>query len=396
MNAEHAAKPEHTILAELDGRERTTLSSSATLSSDGRRRHPEMMHDHRQNFAQDADRILHSRAYARYIDKTQVFSLVRNDHISHRALHVQLVARIARTIGRFLALNEDLIEAIALGHDIGHPPFGHAGESFLAELCRAHGLPGFQHNIQSYRILDRLERKGAGWNLCLQTLDGTLCHDGETHETRMRPGPTGDFTDLDAKAGEKAADPSHVLIPMSFEGCVVRMADTIAYIGRDIEDAIILGLLQRSDLPPHCTKLLGATNGAMVYTLVTDLIGASRIPRPGEGSGTETFIGFSDEIGAALGALKTFNYQRIYLAPRTTEQLPLIKRCYEDLFDHYLHHLSSGTSDRLSVDLLADLPASYLASQPPAARVRDFIAGMTDDYFLAQAKAIGCHVPEKR
>ena len=142
----------------LDGFEQNHLSGYATLSRDGIRRHQQGQTGHRQAFALDADRILHSKAYTRYIDKTQVFYMVSNDHITHRVLHVQLVSKIARTIGRFLRLNEDLIEAIALGHDIGHPPFGHDGEKVLSVLCSEHGFPPFQHNVQSIHFLEHLER----------------------------------------------------------------------------------------------------------------------------------------------------------------------------------------------------------------------------------------------
>ena len=151
------------ILEELNRQEQARLSPLALFSGDAVRRRAEERQGHRQAFAQDADRILHSKAYTRYIDKTQVFSLVDNDHITHRVLHVQMVSRIARTIGRFLGLNEDLIEAIALGHDIGHPPFGHEGEHILAQAYAGrHGLDPFQHNLQSVRFLDRLEKQGQG------------------------------------------------------------------------------------------------------------------------------------------------------------------------------------------------------------------------------------------
>ena len=169
------------------------LSGQAAFSEHAQRRTPEkrLQDGYRQAYALDTDRILHSRAYTRYIDKTQVFYLIKNDHITHRVLHVQLVSKIARTIGRFLGLNEDLIEAIALGHDIGHTPFGHDGERFLSEKCHQAGIGFFLHNVQSIQFLDRVERKGRGWNLCLQTLDGILCHDGEIH-----PSGSGDFVDL--------------------------------------------------------------------------------------------------------------------------------------------------------------------------------------------------------
>ena len=314
---------EFEIAAELCAEELNRLSPAAVKSTEAIRRRPETLIGYRQSYAQDADRILHSRAYARYIDKTQVFCLIRNDHITHRVLHVQLVSRIARTIGRFLHLNEDLIEAVSLGHDIGHPPFGHAGEHVLSELCREHGLPGFQHNIQSVRALEKLERKGRGWNLSLQTLDGILCHDGEVHGTSLSPAPKRGFADFDQELADKSADSKTELRPMSLEGCVVRMADTVAYIGRDIEDAIILGLIRRSDLPASCVRLLGETNGSIVYALVTDLIRNSRVPLPGGNHNDEIgYISFSEEVSSALQDLKTFNYEKIYLTEQTQKHMP--------------------------------------------------------------------------
>lgn len=380
-------------LEQLNRTEEDRLSWAATRSRQAIRRKNEERTGYRQSFSLDADRIIHSRAYTRYIDKTQVFCLVSNDHITHRVLHVQLVSRIARTAGRFLGLNEDLIEAIALGHDIGHAPFGHDGENFLAELCHQNELPPFQHNIQSVRFLDHLERKGRGWNLSLQTLDGILCHDGEVHANRISPGPAKDFTALDNEIELKKENPSHKLAPMTLEGCVVRMADTVAYIGRDIEDAILLGLIQREDIPKSCSTKLGRTNGEIVYTLVTDLISNSHIPdTPEDGRG---HIGFSNEIGEYLHTLKDFNYSNIYLHPSTKTNLPLIKNCYQSLFEHYLLQLSKGKQSE-PIDIMTDMDAEYLNSHPPAAMVCDFIAGMTDDFFLKQAANVGCKVPEKQ
>jgi dGTPase len=385
-----------TILDSLNQEERERLSPKASFSATGLRRHQERRQGYRQHFALDADRILHSRAYTRYIDKTQVFCLVANDHITHRVLHVQLVSRVARTIGRFLHLNEDLIEAIALGHDIGHPPFGHDGEKFLSQLCLEHGLPHFQHNLQSVRFLDQLERKGKGWNLTLQTLDGILCHDGEVHARMLAPDRGLSFAHFDEKVRAKASDPEHNLIPATLEGCVVRLADTIAYIGRDIEDAIILGLISRADIPKRCRNVLGETNGTIVYSLVTDLIAGSRVPRPGEAAAQEGSIGFGPEVAEALQELKHFNYQHIYLAPATKQDYPLIGDCYRSLFEYYLDHLTgNATGASLQVDLMADVANRY-DNEHPAAMVRDFIAGMTDDYFLRQAAQIGCPVPAKR
>ncbi len=375
----------------LNLQELRQLSPAATLSSAGIRRLPEDKIGYRQQFALDADRILHSRAYARYIDKTQVFSLITNDHITHRGLHVQLVARIARTIGRFLHLNEDLIEAIALGHDIGHSPFGHDGEKFLADLCIENGLAPFQHNIQSVRFLDQLERKGRGWNLTLQVLDGILCHDGEVHSRNLHPQPIQTFADFDRKLQDKIADPELALLPGTLEGCVVRLADTVAYIGRDIEDAIILRLIARDEIPKNCRQILGDTNGTIVYTLVTDLITNSRVSTP-----DASYIGFSGKISDTLAELKSFNYEKIYLAPKTKEKSPFIRDCYRKLFDHYLACLNK-TAGALpqDVDLMTDVESLSLKQYSAEEKVRDFIAGMTDDYFLRQAGRIGCQIPEK-
>ncbi|MDK9708764.1 MAG: HD domain-containing protein [Desulforhopalus sp.] len=390
-----ASKQVDTLLCqmqELNLQESRQLSPPATLSSAGIRRSPEEKTGYRQQFSLDADRILHSRAYARYIDKTQVFSLITNDHITHRVLHVQLVARVARTIGRFLHLNEDLIEAIALGHDIGHPPFGHDGEKFLSDLCIEHDLPPFQHNIQSVRFLDQLERKGQGWNLTLQVLDGILCHDGEQHSRDIRPVPIGSFEEFDRKLEGKIADRALALMPATLEGCVVRLADTVAYIGRDIEDAIILGLIRREDIPANCRKMLGDTNGTIVYNLVTDLITNSRISTP-----EASYIGFSEAIADALAELKSFNYKKIYLAPKTKEKSPTIRECYRNLFDYYLSCLekSPGTIPD-DIDLMSNIePRASHVCYSSAEKVRDFIAGMTDDFFLRQARKIGCKVPEK-
>lgn len=378
-------------LQKLHDREALFLAPAATRSVAGVRRSPEARVGYRQQFALDADRILHSRAFSRYIDKTQVFSLVANDHITHRVLHVQLVSRIARTIGRFLQLNEDLIEAIALGHDIGHPPFGHDGERFLSDLCSEHGLPPFQHNIQSVRFLDKLERKGRGWNLTLQVLDGILCHDGEVHDGQLSPEPVSSFADLDRKLQAKEANPGLALMPATLEGCVVRLADTVAYIGRDIEDAIVLGLIARDDIPERCRNVLGNTNGTIVYNLVTDLITSSGVATP-----ATPFIGFSDGIAGALAELRAFNYERIYLAPRTKANFPLIKECYRRLFKHYLGLLNhSPHLVSVEVDLMTDVTPADRQTYSDEEKVRDFIAGMTDDFFLKQAETIGCTIPLK-
>ncbi len=385
------------IQAELNRQEETRLSPAACFSRQGVRRRAEARKDHRQGFSQDCDRILHSRAYTRYIDKTQVFSLVENDHITHRVLHVQIVSRIARTVGRFLGLNEDLIEAIALGHDIGHPPFGHEGEQILSRLCREHGLDSFQHNIQSVQFLDRFERKGRGWNLCLQVLDGILCHDGEAEGVRLSPCRDKDFATLDREMADKGRDPGVSLLPMTLEGCVVRLCDTIAYIGRDIEDAIELGLIRREEIPPRCAAGLGKSNGSIVYTLVTDLITTSRGVREAmPGDAGSDWIGFGEETAALLLELKRFNYRRIYRNPAFKPDFERIHLCYQRLFSHYLEQLAhdpAGSDPGRS--FLHAMSDHYVQTHPAAAIVRDYIAGMTDEFFLRQAKRLGCDIPRR-
>jgi dGTPase len=339
-----------------------------------RRADPLAEQGHRQSFALDADRVLHSLAYTRYIDKTQVFSLVDNDHITHRVLHVQLVSKIARTVGRFLGLNEDLIEAMALAHDIGHPPFGHDGERFLGEKCLEHGLGTFQHNLQGVHFLEQVEKGGRGLNLSLQVLDGVLCHDGEAPAEGLKPRRDKTFADLDSEVAAKALDPKLPLAPMTLEGCVVRLCDSVAYLGRDFEDAIRLGLVSRADLPRGVAEVLGASNGSIVYRLVQDLV-AHSVGRD--------LVGFSPPVAQAHAELKAFNYQRIYLHPSIKTEHGKIRAMFHRLFEQYLDDLRQDRRDSPLVSgFLADLDPAYRQSLPPAAMVRDFLAGMTDEFLL--------------
>jgi dGTPase len=365
---------------ELDREEENRLSQWACPSMKAVRQRKEKQVEigHRQNFFLDTDRILHSLAYSRYIDKTQVFYLINNDHITHRVLHVQLVSKISRTIGRLLRMNEDLIEAIALGHDIGHTPFGHEGESFLSALSKKYGLNNFLHNVQSVRALDKLEKKGTGWNLTLQVLDGILCHDGELHSQALYPDTDKDFTALFQEMKKKQEDPQTDILPMTIEGCAVRMADTISYIGRDIEDAIRLRFIKRSDLPEDCRKILGETNGTIVYTLVEDLV-ANSLNKP--------YVCFSDEVGKALKSLKTFNQEKIYARDLPWKQTEKIELMFELLFEKHFQELQKGDEvSEIYKEFLDGMSDNYRNSTSDAETVRDFIAGMTDEYFIEQ-----CH-----
>lgn len=374
----------------LNKREEENLSPLAVLSSNCLRREYEEGRDlgYRQDFSIDVDRILYSLAYTRYIDKTQVFYLIKNDHITHRVLHVQLVSKIARTIGRFLGLNEDLIEAISLGHDIGHTPFGHDGEKLLSELCEESGIGHFLHNVQSVHFLDKVERKGKGWNLSLQTLDGILCHDGEIHDQSLSPQRMKNFDKLEQEIAIKKKNPDTKLIPMTLEGCVVRIADTISYIGRDIEDAIRLNVIKRTDLPKECVKILGNTNGTITYNLVTDVI---------KNSFQNICVAFSPDVSEALKRIKAFNMERIYLNPEIKKHMDLIKKLFRMIFEKYLSDIEKENRQSvIFISFLEDMSKDYINNIKNEEIVRDFIAGMTDQYFLRQCPEDMRPVPETR
>jgi len=364
-------------------REEQSLSKYACRSSQAVRMFPEELEDRsnvRPAFFHDGDRIMHSLAYTRYIDKTQVFSLFENDHITHRVLHVQFVSKIARTIGRFLRLNEDLIEAIALGHDLGHVPYGHDGESFLNGISEAHGQGYFTHNAQSVRCMMELEQQGCGLNLTLQVLDGILCHNGEALADIYRPDyhkSAAQFLEEYTRCGSVKDFGSH-LVPMTLEGCVVRISDIIAYIGRDIEDAITVQLITREQLPAEVTEVLGGANREIINNLVLDLINNSY--------GKE-YLQFSRPVRDALARLRAFNYQYIYHDPRKLTQNAKIANMFRQLFDRCLQELRSGDRGSSIYRWFAgSMSAAYLEHNAPERVVLDYLAGMTDNFFNNQFK----------
>lgn len=225
-------------------KEEVQLFSKAAFSKDhSRLKGPE--DDHRMPYKRDVDRILHSNAYARYVDKTQVVYLVDNDHITHRSLHVQLVSSFARGIAEILRLNSDLVEAIALGHDVGHPPFGHEGEGYLSVLSIEYGCGPFSHPLQSCRLLTELEPL----NLGLAVYDGFLCHDGGMSEPILAPRFGKTWEDHLKERRAKQAEAEKNIMPGTLEGCLVKLCDTMSYLGRDIEDAISLDILKREEVP---------------------------------------------------------------------------------------------------------------------------------------------------
>ena len=342
----------------------------------------------RPPYARDADRILHSMAYTRYIDKTQLFFLVDHMSITHRALHVQMVARIARTIGRALSLNSDLIEAISLGHDIGHPPFGHEGETILHALAKKVGIGGFSHNAQSYRWLEIIEDR----DLTIQVLDGILSHNGEKDVYELIPDGQLSIAMLQEKY-EKAIAGRDAL-PSTYEGCVVRLADSISYIGRDLIDALNVGLLTKEDLqhfPEICRKMLNIEDmweerekieRKTVDLLVKDLLYASY---------NQEKISFSEEGCAFLRAFKEFNFNSICLSPLLTANQKRMERLFSDLYEHYFDDLwCERKNSAIFTDFLDDGSTSerYKKEVIPEQAVIDFLAGMTDSYFEDRCKEI--------
>ena len=353
--------------------------------------------DIRPPFFRDVDRIVHSLCFSRYIDRSQVFFDLKpfNANITHRSLHVKLVARIARQIGRVLKLNNDLIEAIALAHDVGHTPAGHLGEEILREICYKYKIGGFLHNAQSIRWLFYLEKRfpkkpAKGLNLALQTLDGILCHDGEVNERELKPVKVNgkQWDDFFKEYNDAFNNNKIKRIPMSYEGVVVRICDTIAYIGRDIEDAILLKFIKRSDIPLSCRKILGDTNRKIIHNLIMDLLNYSI---------NSEMVGYSEEIYNALRELKQFNYEKIYnqrdlhvFNHSNLSYADYLKEKFEFIFERSLEDLQRYDKESPiftdHIDYIDD--TNYTTYYEPiknqnklALIVRDYIAGMSDNYF---------------
>ena len=301
------------------------LSPLAVRSYETRgREHPEPESSLRTPFQRDRDRIVHSKAFRRLRHKTQVFVDPEGDHFRTRLTHTLETAGIARGVGRALQLNEDLVEAVGLGHDLGHPPFGHAGEQALDEIVRERGGAGFRHNEHSLRVVDHLERDGRGLNLTWEVRDGILKHTGPVE-------------------------------PETLEGRIVRVVDRVAYINHDIDDALRYGLLLEGDLPVDEIELLGPTGSDRIDRLVHDLV---------ETSAAADDIRQSEEIGGAMHRLRDFMFERVYLAEHAKEE----------------HRRAHETIDRI-VDHL-------VARGEPADEVVAYVAGMTDRFALTYAESL--------
>jgi dGTPase len=323
------------------------LAPEAARSYPARRRVAEDDCSLRTPFQRDRDRIVHSKAFRRLKHKTQVFVAPQGDHYRTRLTHTLEVTQVSRTVARALRLNEDLVEAIGLGHDLGHPPFGHIGEAALDECLQERFSTGFRHYEHSLRVVDHLEREGAGLNLTEPVRDGILCHSGRAPE------------------------------PATLEGRIVRIVDRVAYINHDIDDALRAGVLASDALPTEALEVLGPTGSRRIDALVHDLV---------EHSAATGDIVQGEEAGAAMSELREFMFDHVYLGPVARREHAKIRTVIRSLFDHYVE----------SPELL---PAPGPLSSAPgrggdalAQRVTDYLAGMTDRYCLNAFEAL--NVPQ--
>lgn len=325
-----------TVRARIEAREHATLSPHAAFADASRgRERPEPEDDHRTAFQRDRDRILHTKAFRRLKRKTQVFLAPRGDHYRTRLTHTLEVMQISRTVARALFLNEDLTEAIALGHDLGHTPFGHAGESVLNELYP----PGFRHFEQSLRVVEKLEKRrgGRGLNLTFEVRDGILWH----------------------SMGKAILRGREVAGPNTLEGGVVSVCDAIAYINHDIDDALRAGIITPDDLPRDAVAALGAQTSDRIDSMVVGLIRGSRDGR----------LGILPEVLEPMNALRDYLYREVYPCEAIDAEIRRAKKLLRDLYLHLLAH-----------------PTAEIAEGDPAddtaRRTVDFVAGMTDEFAI--------------
>lgn len=358
------------------------MSKCACKNNEAIREYPSEKYDKdvlRTQFSIDADKILHSAFYNRGNDKTQVFSFYRNDDITRRASHVQLVSRIARIIGRALRLNLDLIEAIAIGHDVGHTPFGHKGEEFLNTLYFEHTGRYFNHNVHSVRALQKI----TGCNLTLQTLDGILCHCGEKAFSKYEPASINSFSEFNVTFEKCYTENGYIkkLRPSTLEGCVVRISDLIAYLGKDRQDAAKARLGVHFDVNPF-----GDHNPDIITAIVTDVV---------ENSFDCPYLSMSDDVYNGISAILAENNEKIYQCEAVTQPYyEIIKPMMELLYSRFLSDLQSDDYNSLIYKHYLNRPVVGDFYRHPERRyvqtklhnpndiVTDFIASMTDDYFV--------------
>ena len=355
------------------------LESYATKSSDAIRLMDEES-DFRPSFYRDIDRIINYASFTRYMNKTQVFSFKENDNVQTRIVHVLLVSKISRTIGRSLGLNEDLIEAIALSHDIGHVPLGHVGEKILNKISLRELNETFMHNIEGVRNYLVLERDGRGANLTIQVMDGILCHNGEILSNIYKPTKKTKEEFLKNYYDAYYMHKRKVTFdPMTLEGCVVKLSDVISYSGRDLEDAIRLHVIKREDVPSDITKVLGDNNRDIVNTLVLDVIKNSK---------GHNYIKLSDEVYKALKLLVSFNYKYIYNKANSKEKLVFYEKVFETLYQKYYHDLETENREsNIYKDFLEGKCLEYLKTNNKR-KVIDYLSLMTDEYLMKEYQNI--------
>jgi dGTPase len=330
MKTSVTAPPE--FEARVRAHERDWLSPLATPSYPARRARPEPDCSLRTPFQRDRDRIVHAKAFRRLKHKTQVFVAPEGDHYRTRLTHTLEVTQVSRTVARALALNEDLVEAIGLGHDLGHPPFGHIGEAVLDACLRERFGTGFRHYEHSLRVVDVVERDGEGLNLTEPVREGIARHSGRAPE------------------------------PSTPEGRIVRLVDRIAYINHDIDDALRAGVLAPGDLPAGAIATLGESGSARIDTLVHDLV---------EHSAAAGDVVQGTEVGEAMARLREFMFERVYLGPEARREHRRIETVLRGLFDH-----------------LCESPPPGVAGATVAERVTDYLAGMTDRFSIREFEAL--------
>jgi dGTPase len=365
-------RPHESVRARLEAREQSLAPGAMRVVESRGRVRPEPPSDMRTAYPRDRDRIVHSKAFRRLKHKTQVFIAPAGDHYVTRLTHTLEVAQVARTIARALNLNEDLTEAIGLGHDLGHTPFGHAGEQALGAL-----LPeGFRHNEQSVRIVDLLETHGAspempeetGLNLTWEVREGILKH------SKPREGI---FDELEERywSPEEWGGP----LASTLEGQIVRLSDSVAYLNHDIADAIRAGLLRPGDLPKAARAVLGETHSQRIDTLVSDIVDASwsaaEAPRD---AAAPAAISMSDEVLSATNELRDYLFENVYLWEERLAEADRARRVLEFLWEHFLRHPEEFAASEYT------RPEDALAR-----RAADYIAGMTDHFAVATAKRLG-------
>ena len=315
-----------TVRSQIEDLERSSLAERAQLASDSKGRDaPEPEDDLRTCYQRDRDRIVHSKAFRRLAHKTQVFLAPEGDHFRVRLTHTLEVAQIARTIARALRLNEDLVEAVCLGHDLGHTPFGHLGEEVVAAFH-----PGFRHNLQSVRIVEVLEALNLTWEV----------RDGIANHTWSMP------------------------MPATLEAQIARFADRIAYINHDIDDAVRAGILDEADLPPETTEVLGPTHGARITRMVSDIVTASA------GAGQ---VSMSDDVSGAMAVTREFLFDHVYLGQVAPATRSAVERIVQTLLEHYSNDVAPGPKR---------------PGEDARTRAVDYVAGMTDRFALRAFEGI--------